>query len=74
VKKKVDGQKKLKSEKKQKGESRYRKSTNGNVGRQKEKKKGSATGGQEKGGEEGCMERKVHIGNKCWKIITIYLE
>jgi hypothetical protein len=27
---------------------------------------------QEKGEEEGCMERKVHIGNKWWKIITIY--
>jgi hypothetical protein len=27
---------------------------------------------QEKGKEEGCMERKVHIGNKCWKIMTIY--
>jgi hypothetical protein len=22
--------------------------------------------------EEGCMERKVHIGNKWWKIMTIY--
>jgi hypothetical protein len=27
---------------------------------------------QEQGEEEGCMERKVHIGNKWWKIITIY--
>jgi hypothetical protein len=27
---------------------------------------------QEKGEEEGCMERKVHIGNKWWKIMTIY--
>jgi hypothetical protein len=49
-----------------------------------EKKKGRATGGiitdvklrikekrQEKGEEEGCMERKVHIGNKWWKIMTI---
>jgi hypothetical protein len=26
---------------------------------------------QEKGEEEGCMERKVHIGNKWWKITTI---
>jgi hypothetical protein len=26
---------------------------------------------QEKGEEEGCMERKVHIGNKWWKIRTI---
>jgi hypothetical protein len=23
-------------------------------------------------GEEGCMKRKVHIGNKWWKIMTIY--
>jgi hypothetical protein len=50
----------------------------------KEKKKGRATGGmitgvklgikekrQEKE-EEGCMERKVHIGNKWWKILTIH--
>jgi hypothetical protein len=22
--------------------------------------------------EEGCMERKVHIGNKWWKILTIH--
>jgi hypothetical protein len=27
---------------------------------------------QEKGEEEGCMERDVHIGNKSWKIMTIY--
>jgi hypothetical protein len=27
---------------------------------------------QEKREEEGCMERKVHIGNKWWKIMTIY--
>jgi hypothetical protein len=27
---------------------------------------------QEKGEEEECMERKVHIGNKWWKIMTIY--
>jgi hypothetical protein len=27
---------------------------------------------QEKGEEEGCMERKVHIGNNWWKIMTIY--
>jgi hypothetical protein len=27
---------------------------------------------QEKGEEEGCMERNVHIGNKWWKIMTIY--
>jgi hypothetical protein len=51
----------------------------------KEKKKGRATGGiikrvklwikekrQEKREEEGCMEIKVHIGNKWWKIVTIY--
>jgi hypothetical protein len=25
---------------------------------------------QEKEEEEGCMERKVHIGNKLWKIMT----
>jgi hypothetical protein len=25
---------------------------------------------QEKGEEEGYMERKVHIGNKWWKLIT----
>jgi hypothetical protein len=29
----------------------------------REKKKGR----QEKGEEEGCMERKVHTGNKWWK-------
>jgi hypothetical protein len=46
-------------------------------GAKNEKKKGRTTGGiitkvklgikekrQEKGEEEGCMERKVHIGNK----------
>jgi hypothetical protein len=27
---------------------------------------------QEKGEEEGFMERKVYIGNKWWKIMTIY--
>jgi hypothetical protein len=27
---------------------------------------------QEKGEEEICMERKVHIGNKWWKIMTKY--
>jgi hypothetical protein len=27
---------------------------------------------QEKGEEEGCMERDVHIGIKSWKIMTIY--
>jgi hypothetical protein len=27
---------------------------------------------QEKEEEEGCMERKVHMGNKWWKIMTIY--
>jgi uncharacterized ferritin-like protein (DUF455 family) len=26
---------------------------------------------KEKGDEEGCMERNVHIGNKWWKIMTI---
>jgi hypothetical protein len=26
---------------------------------------------QEKEEEEGCMERKVHIGNKWWKITTL---
>jgi hypothetical protein len=26
----------------------------------------------EKGEEERCMERKVHIGNKCLKTMTIY--
>jgi hypothetical protein len=50
-------------------------------GAKREKKKGRATGGiitgvklriKEKGEEEGCMERKVHIGNKWWKIMTIY--
>jgi hypothetical protein len=29
---------------------------------------------QEKGEEEGCMERKVHIGNKWCRIMTIYSE
>jgi hypothetical protein len=29
---------------------------------------------QEKREEERCMERKVHIGNKCWKTVTIYSE
>jgi hypothetical protein len=55
------------------------------MGRSREKKKRRATGGiitgvklgikekrQEKGEEEGCMERKVHIGNKWWKIMTIF--
>jgi hypothetical protein len=27
---------------------------------------------QEKGEEGECMERKVRIGNKYWKIMTIY--
>jgi hypothetical protein len=50
------------------------------------KKKGRAAGGiitgvklgnkekrqKEKGEEEGCMERNVQIGNKWWKIMTIY--
>jgi hypothetical protein len=27
---------------------------------------------QEEGEEKGCMERKVHNGNKWWKIMTIY--
>jgi hypothetical protein len=27
---------------------------------------------EEKGEEQGCMERKVHIGNKWWKIMTVY--
>jgi hypothetical protein len=30
------------------------------------------TKGTKKGEEEGCMERKVHIGNKWWKIMVIY--
>jgi hypothetical protein len=51
----------------------------------KRKKKGRATGGvitgvklwikekrQVKVEEEECMERKVHIGNKWWKIKAIY--
>jgi hypothetical protein len=29
---------------------------------------------QEKGEEEICMERKVHIDNKWWKIMTTYSE
>jgi hypothetical protein len=54
-------------------------------GVQSEKKKRRTTGGiitavklgikekrQETAEEEGCMERKVHIGNKWWKIMTIY--
>jgi hypothetical protein len=54
-------------------------------GAKNEKKRGRTTRGiitkvklgikekrQEKGEEEGCMERKVHIGNKWWKIMTIY--
>jgi hypothetical protein len=53
-------------------------------GAKREKKKGRATRGiitgvklgikekrQEKGEDEGCMERKVYIGNKWWKIMTI---
>jgi hypothetical protein len=52
-------------------------------GAKREKKKGRSTGGirgvklrikekrQEKG-EKGCMERKVHRGNKWWKIMVIY--
>jgi hypothetical protein len=52
-------------------------------GKKKGKKKGRATEGiitgvklgikekrKEKGEEEGCTERKVHIGNKWWKIMT----
>jgi hypothetical protein len=75
VNKKVDGQRKRKPEKKRKGEGQ---------GAKREKEKGRVTGGiitgvklgikekrQEKGGE-GCMERKVHIGNKWWKIRTRY--
>jgi hypothetical protein len=27
---------------------------------------------QEKEEEEGCMERKVHVSNKSWKIMTVY--
>jgi protein subunit release factor B len=27
---------------------------------------------QEKGEEEECMQRNIHIGNKWWKIMTIY--
>jgi hypothetical protein len=65
VNKKVDGQRKQKSEKKHKEESRYRKSTNGKITEQKEKRK------REEGEEEGCMETKVHIGNKWCKIITM---
>jgi hypothetical protein len=34
--------------------------------------RGEKLGIKEKGEEEGCMERKVHIGNKWWKIMTIY--
>jgi hypothetical protein len=73
VNKKVDGQRKRKPEKKYKGESRYRKTTNGEVEGQKKKKKGRTTGGiitgvklgiKEKGEEEGCVKRKIHIGNK----------
>jgi hypothetical protein len=29
---------------------------------------------QEKGEKEGCMERKVHMGNKWWKIMTISVK
>jgi hypothetical protein len=49
---------------KEKGKS-YREIITGVKLRIKEKR-------QEKGKEEGCMERKVHIGNKWWKIMTIY--
>jgi hypothetical protein len=80
VNKKVDGQRKRKPEKKHKGESRYRKSTNGKVKRQKEKRKMEELPGelgikekrQEKEEEEACLERKVHIGSKWWKIMRIY--
>jgi hypothetical protein len=50
-------------------------------GAKREKKEGRSTEGiitevklgiQEKREEEGCMERKVHIDNKWWKIMTIY--
>jgi hypothetical protein len=27
---------------------------------------------QERGEEEGCMERNVHIGNEWWKILTVH--
>jgi hypothetical protein len=48
------------------------------------KKKGRAAGGitteikseikekRQEEGEEECMERNIHIGNKWWKIMTIY--
>jgi protein subunit release factor B len=54
-------------------------------GEKRGKKKGRAAGGiitgvklgikekrQQKEEEEECMERNIHIGNKCWKIMTIY--
>jgi hypothetical protein len=43
-----------------------RKSYRGNHSR------GEKLGIKEKGEEEGCMGRKVHIGNKWWKIMTVY--
>jgi hypothetical protein len=50
-------------------------------GAKRRKKKGRAAGGiitgvklgiKEKGEEEGCMERNEQIGNKWWRIMTIY--
>jgi hypothetical protein len=50
----------------------------------REKKKGRATEGiitgvklgikekSQERGEEGCMERNVHIGNEWWKILRVY--
>jgi hypothetical protein len=55
----------------------------GKSGAKRENKKGALPGGIIRGvklrikekrpekGEEGCMERKVHIDNKWWKIMTI---
>jgi hypothetical protein len=50
-------------------------------GAKTEKKKGKSPRGiiigmkwgiKEKEEEDGCMERKVHIGNKWWKIMAIH--
>jgi hypothetical protein len=81
VNKKIDGQKKIETGKEAQRESCYRKSTNGKVKGQKENKKRNSYrwiitevkfGIKEMRQEEGCIERKVHIGNKWWKIMTIY--
>jgi hypothetical protein len=60
VNKKVNGRRKRKPEKKYKGESRYRKSTNGKVKGQKEKRKR-----EEERKEEVRFKQLIHDLNPC---------